>query len=112
VVVWDETKQEWMMLLTNHLEFGATTISAIYKDRWQIELFFQGPQAKPEGQDLCGDERQCLTDSDWDSLNGDAAVEIPTTEIATGLGPVKSGSPLALELVYLSRPVGLDRRPV
>ncbi|MBN1903909.1 MAG: transposase [Deltaproteobacteria bacterium] len=29
------------MLLTNHLEFGATTISAIYKDQWQIELFFK-----------------------------------------------------------------------
>ncbi|MBU0992290.1 MAG: transposase [Proteobacteria bacterium] len=23
------------------MEFGATTISAIYKDRWQIELFFK-----------------------------------------------------------------------
>jgi IS4 transposase len=23
------------------LQFGATTISAIYKDRWQIELFFK-----------------------------------------------------------------------
>jgi IS4 transposase len=30
-----------LILLTNHLEFGATTISAIYKDRWQIELFFK-----------------------------------------------------------------------
>lgn len=29
------------VLLTNLLEFGATTIAAIYKERWQIELFFK-----------------------------------------------------------------------
>ena len=28
-------------LLTNHLEFGATTIASIYQDRWEIELFFK-----------------------------------------------------------------------
>jgi len=38
---WDEDKKESIILLTNHLEFGATTISKIYKDRWQIELFFK-----------------------------------------------------------------------
>jgi IS4 transposase len=29
------------VLLTNLQEFGSTTSAAIYKDRWQIELFFQ-----------------------------------------------------------------------
>lgn len=41
VVVWDSENKREIVLLTNHLEFGATTISAIYKDRWQIELFFK-----------------------------------------------------------------------
>jgi hypothetical protein len=41
VEVWDEEKKESITLLTNHLQFGATTISRIYKDRWQIELFFK-----------------------------------------------------------------------
>jgi IS4 transposase len=40
-VVWDRVKEREIVLLTNHLDFGATTISAIYKDRWQIELFFK-----------------------------------------------------------------------
>jgi len=29
------------VLLTNHPSFGSTTISSIYKDRWEIELFFK-----------------------------------------------------------------------
>ena len=28
-------KQESIVFLTNHHQFGATTIAAIYKDRWQ-----------------------------------------------------------------------------
>ncbi|MFZ7112443.1 MAG: IS4 family transposase [Desulfatiglandales bacterium] len=39
VVVWDPTEEREIVLLANHSEFGPTTISAIYKDRWQIELF-------------------------------------------------------------------------
>jgi len=46
VVVWDSIKERQIILLTNHLEFGATTISAIYKDRWQIELFFKALKHK------------------------------------------------------------------
>lgn len=41
VEVWDENKKESITLLTNHFDFGATTISKIYKDRWEIELFFK-----------------------------------------------------------------------
>jgi hypothetical protein len=41
VVVWDSENDREIALLTNHLKFGANTISAIYKDRWQIELFFK-----------------------------------------------------------------------
>jgi IS4 transposase len=41
VVVWDEQNNRDIELLTNHINFGATTISKIYRDRWQIELFFK-----------------------------------------------------------------------
>ena len=40
VVVRDSTGEE-VVLLTNHLTFGATTLSAIYRERWQIEIFFR-----------------------------------------------------------------------
>lgn len=41
VEVWLPDKEETLVLLTNHLGFGPTTIAAIYKERWQIELFFK-----------------------------------------------------------------------
>jgi len=40
-VVWVEDKQEELELLTNHFTLAATTIAAIYKERWRIELFFK-----------------------------------------------------------------------
>ena len=34
-------KKEFLIFLTNHLKLSALTIAAIYKDRWQIEIFFK-----------------------------------------------------------------------
>jgi hypothetical protein len=41
IVVWLEDKQEELVLLTNNFTLAASTIAAIYKERWQIELFFK-----------------------------------------------------------------------
>ncbi|MDP6019656.1 MAG: IS4 family transposase, partial [Candidatus Latescibacteria bacterium] len=41
VVVWDKVNECEIVLLTNHMDFGATTVADIYKDRWEIELFFK-----------------------------------------------------------------------
>jgi IS4 transposase len=41
IVVEDPGRDEPLVFLTNHLGFGATTVAAIYKDRWQVELFFK-----------------------------------------------------------------------
>ena len=41
IVVRDREKNEEIVLLTNHFGFGATTIASIYKNRWEIELFFK-----------------------------------------------------------------------
>jgi hypothetical protein len=41
IEVWIEEKQESMVFFTNHLKLAASTIAAIYKERWQVELFFK-----------------------------------------------------------------------
>ena len=39
---YDEEKEQIFVFLTNNLKLGATTVAAIYKDRWQIGVSRQG----------------------------------------------------------------------
>lgn len=68
VVVWDKEKQREIVLLTNHLEFGATTTSAIYKDRWQIELFFKALKQNLKGKTFVGTTENALYIQIWTAL--------------------------------------------
>jgi len=41
VEIWDKEKEEAIVFLSNLLAFGATTIAAIYKDRWKWNCFLR-----------------------------------------------------------------------
>jgi len=68
VVVWDEENEREIVLLTNHLKFGATTISAIYKDRWQIELFFSALKQNLKVKTVVGTTKNALYIQIWTAL--------------------------------------------
>jgi IS4 transposase len=68
VVVWDKDNECEIVLLTNHLEFGATTISAIYKDRWQIELFFKALKQNLKVKTFVGTSENALYIQIWTAL--------------------------------------------
>jgi len=68
VVVWDPKEEREIVLLTNHLKFGATTISAIYKDRWQIELFFKAIKQNLKIKTFVGTTENALYIQIWTAL--------------------------------------------
>ena len=68
VVVWDEANEREIVLLTNHLEFGATTIAAIYKQRWQIELFFKALKQNLKIRTFVGTNENALRIQIWTAL--------------------------------------------
>jgi Transposase DDE domain/Domain of unknown function (DUF4372) len=68
VTVWDEVKQEEITFLTNHLKFGATTIARIYKERWQIELFFKSLKQLMRVKTFVGTSANALKTQLWTAL--------------------------------------------
>lgn len=68
VKVWDEEKQETVEFLTNHLKFGATTIARIYKERWQIELFFKSLKQLLRVKTFVGTSANALKTQLWTAL--------------------------------------------
>lgn len=68
IVVWDEENQQEIVLLTNHLDFGATTIADIYKERWQIELFFKLLKQNLRVKSFVGTSENALRIQIWTAL--------------------------------------------
>jgi hypothetical protein len=68
VTVWDAVNQREIVLLTNLQEFGATTIAAIYKDRWEIELFFKALKQNLKVKTFVGTSENALRIQIWTAL--------------------------------------------
>ncbi len=68
VVVWDQENQRQIVLLTNHLDFGASTIAAIYKDRWEIEIFFKTLKQHLKVKTFIGTSENALRIQIWTAL--------------------------------------------
>ena len=68
VTVWDEENQREIQLLTNELKLSAATISAIYKERWQIELFFKALKQSLRIKTFVGTSANAVRTQIWTAL--------------------------------------------
>ena len=65
VEIYDADKDDTLVFLTNHLTFGA---AAIYKDRWQIELFFKALKQNRKIKTFVGTSANALEVQVWTAL--------------------------------------------
>lgn len=68
VEIWNEEKQELISFLTNRLDLAAETIAAIYKDRWQIELFFKALKQNLRIKTFVGTSANAVRIQIWTAL--------------------------------------------
>jgi hypothetical protein len=59
---------ENIVLLTNHLRFAASTIGEIYRDRWEIELFFKTLKQNLKVKTFVGESENALRIQIWTAL--------------------------------------------
>ena len=57
-----------LVFLTNHHGLGASTIAAIYKDRWQIELFFKALKQNLKIKTFVGTSANAVKTQMWTAL--------------------------------------------
>ena len=57
-----------LVFLTNHHGLGASTIAAIYKDRWQIELFFKAIKQNLKIKTFVGTSANAVKTQIWTAL--------------------------------------------
>jgi len=68
VEVWDPEEEKTLVFLTNNVRLGATTIAAIYKDRWQIEIFFKALKQNLKIKTFVGTSANAVKTQIWTAL--------------------------------------------
>jgi len=63
-----EDTGETLVFLTNHHKLGASTIAAIYKDRWSIELFFKALKQNLKIKTFVGTSPNAVKTQIWCAL--------------------------------------------
>src|SRR5258708_22031953 len=68
VEILDKEKEEAIVFVSNLLAFGATTIAAIYKDRWEVELFFKALKQLCKIKTFVGTSANAVRTQVWTAL--------------------------------------------
>ena len=65
---WNEDKSEILVFFSNLLHLAASTIAAIYKDRWQVELFFKALKQTAKIKTFVGTSANTVKTQVWTAL--------------------------------------------
>jgi IS4 transposase len=65
---YDQEHDRVLVFVTNHPELAATTITAIYKERWQVELFFRALKQSLRVKTFVGTSPNALKTQLWTAL--------------------------------------------
>jgi hypothetical protein len=68
IVVWDAKNEREIVFLTNIFHFAASTVAAIYKERWQIELFFKALKQNLKVKTFVGTNENAVKTQIWTAL--------------------------------------------
>jgi IS4 transposase len=68
VEIRDPENDATIVFLSNLIAFGATTIAAIYKDRWQVELFFKALKQTLKIKTFVGTSANAVRTQVWTAL--------------------------------------------
>jgi hypothetical protein len=68
IKAWIDAEHGTFTFLTNNMEFDAITIAAIYKDRWQIELFFKAIKQNLKIKTFLGTSENAVKTQIWTAL--------------------------------------------
>jgi putative transposase len=68
ITVRDPVKNKKIVLLTNNLKWSAATVAGVYKDRWQIELFFKAIKQNLKIKRFYGNSKNAVMTQVWIAL--------------------------------------------
>ena len=68
ITCYDPETDKIFSFLTNNMDLGATTIAAIYKDRWQIETFFRALKQNLKIKTFVGTSANAVKIQIWTAL--------------------------------------------
>jgi IS4 transposase len=74
IIVRDPDTGKKITLLTNNMKWAASTVSAVYKDRWQIELFFKAIKQNLKIKRFYGNSKNAIMTQIWIALIGISVV--------------------------------------
>jgi hypothetical protein len=65
---YDEERDRVLVFVTNHMTLAAATVAAVYKQRWQIELFFKALKQSLRVKTFVGTSANALKTQIWAAL--------------------------------------------